>query len=55
MLWMVAFAVLATVFALTIIGIPLAVVFYCGMIGVGFWAVYRIARGWLRLKDGRQP
>lgn len=55
MLWMVVLAGLAAIFALTIIGIPLAVVFFCGMIGVGFWAVYRIVRGWLKLKDGQQP
>ena len=55
MLWMVVLAGLAAFFALTIIGIPLAVVFFCGMISVGFWAVYRIARGWLKLKDGQQP
>lgn len=55
LLWMVALAVLATVFALTVIGIPLAVVLFLGMISVGFWAVYRIVRGWLKLKDGREP
>jgi uncharacterized membrane protein len=55
MLWMIVLAVLAAFFAVTIIGLPLAVVFFCGMIGVGFWAVYRIVRGWLRLRDGLQP
>ena len=52
---MVVLAVLAAAFAITIIGLPLAFVFFLGMLGVGFWAVYRIARGWLRLKDGREP
>jgi uncharacterized membrane protein len=55
MLWMIVLAVLAALFAVTIIGLPLAVVFFGGMIGVGFWAVYRIVRGWLKLKDGLQP
>jgi uncharacterized membrane protein len=55
LLWMLVLAVLAAVFAITIIGLPLAFVFFAGMIGVGFWAVYRIVRGWLKLKDGREP
>jgi uncharacterized membrane protein len=55
LLWMVVLAVLAALFALTIIGLPLAFVFFLGMLGVGFWAVYRIVRGWLNLKDGRAP
>jgi uncharacterized membrane protein len=55
LLWMVLLAVLGALFALTIIGLPLAFAFFLGMIGVGIWAVYRIARGWLRLKEGRAP
>lgn len=44
-----AWAVLAGLIALTIIGIPVAI----GMMFVlGVWAIYRIARGWLRLKNG---
>jgi uncharacterized membrane protein len=47
MLWVLFAAVLI----LTVIGIPLAwVMFFI----LGLWAIYRIARGWLRLKD-RQP
>jgi len=55
LLWMVVLALLAALFTLTIIGIPLAVVLFLGMISVGFWAVYRIVRGWLNLRDGRVP
>ncbi|MFN0317414.1 MAG: DUF4870 family protein [Burkholderiales bacterium] len=41
----------AFVLALTIIGIPLAAVL---AIGTGLWLIYRIARGWLALRD-RKP
>lgn len=34
----------------TIILIPLVVMVY---IGVAAWAIYRVARGWLALRDGR--
>ena len=34
----------------TLIGIPLAVVL---AIGASLWVIYRVARGWLALKDGR--
>jgi len=44
LLWMLVVAVLAA----TLIGIPLAFVLF-GFVTV--WLVYRIARGWLRLRD----
>jgi uncharacterized membrane protein len=44
-------AVVAGLLALTVIGIPVAL----GMLFVlGLWAIYRVARGWLRLGD-HQP
>ena len=44
-------ALIAVVLMVTVIGIPVAI----GMFFVlGVWAIYRVARGWLRLKD-RQP
>lgn len=47
LLWIViAFAV-----GITIIGLPLA---WAIAVGTGLWLVYRIARGWLRLKE-RKP
>lgn len=47
LLWIViAFAI-----ALTFIGIPVA---WAIVVGVGLWLIYRIARGWLLLKD-RKP
>jgi len=37
-------------FALILIGIPFLI---AGYVITGIWAAYRIARGWLALKDGR--
>jgi uncharacterized membrane protein len=37
--------------ALTIVGIPIA---WLLVVGTGLWVVYRVARGWLALRD-RQP
>jgi uncharacterized membrane protein len=44
-------AVLAVIALVTVIGIPVA---YGMLFVLGVWAIYRVARGWLRLKD-RQP
>jgi uncharacterized membrane protein len=30
-----------------------AIVWFGGFFALGIWAIYRIARGWLRLKDGQ--
>lgn len=46
LLWCVVIAVLM----LTIVGIPIALI---GLLVVGVWVVYRIARGWLVLKERR--
>jgi uncharacterized membrane protein len=43
--------VIAAVLFITIIGIPLALIL---VIVAGLWAIYRIARGWLALRD-RKP
>jgi uncharacterized membrane protein len=43
-------AVLATLLAITVIGIPIAIVM---AIALTFWLIYRIGRGWLRLRDQR--
>lgn len=45
LLWLVVAAVLFV----TVVGIVLA---YILAVGVGFWIVYRILRGWLALNDG---
>jgi uncharacterized membrane protein len=44
-------SVLAVLVAFTIIGLPITVVMF---VVLGIWAIYRIARGWLRLKN-QQP
>jgi len=43
-------AVVCVLVALTLIGIPFALV---GFAALAIWIVYRVARGWLALKDGR--
>jgi uncharacterized membrane protein len=40
----------ALALALTILGIPIAVVL---VLGAGLWVIYRVVRGWLALKDRR--
>ena len=40
--------ILAGLLILTVIGIPFA---FAILIGVSLWLIYRIARGWLRLRD----
>ena len=50
-LWMAAaWIVAAVIMVITIIGIPLA---WLIVVGTGIWVLYRIARGWLALSDGR--
>lgn len=51
LLWALIVAALSAVLAVVIIGFATWAV---GMFALGVWAIYRIARGWLRLKD-RQP
>jgi uncharacterized membrane protein len=43
-------ACLAVLAFITIIGIPAALV---GLVALAIWIVYRVARGWLALKDKR--
>lgn len=43
--------VIAALFFATFIGIPIAFMLF---IGIGIWLIYRIARGWLALRDRRQ-
>jgi uncharacterized membrane protein len=43
-------SLVAAVLFVTIIGIPLALLV---TVGAGIWAIYRIARGWLALRDRR--
>ena len=43
--------VIGTVLFATLVGIPLALAVF---LGAGVWAIYRVARGWLALRD-RNP
>ena len=51
LLWAVLIVVVSLPLTLVIIGFA---TWYLGLAVLGVWAVYRIARGWLRLQ-GRQP
>jgi uncharacterized membrane protein len=51
LLWAVVVAVVSFPLAFILVGIGTWV---AGMFVLGVWAIYRIARGWLRLKD-HQP
>ena len=42
--------VIAGLFFVTLIGIPIAFAIF---FGAGIWVMYRVARGWLALNDGR--
>jgi uncharacterized membrane protein len=50
LLWSVIIAVVSTPLVLVLIGIPLL---YLGFLMLGIWIIYRVARGWLSLKDRR--
>ncbi|HVN46363.1 MAG TPA: hypothetical protein VMT66_14135 [Steroidobacteraceae bacterium] len=50
LLWSVIIAVVSAPLVLVLIGIPLL---YLGFLMLGIWIIYRVARGWLALKDRR--
>ena len=50
-LWGAMAVVVTLVLVLTIVGILVA---WLPMLVVGVWLVYRVARGWLALKDGKR-
>jgi uncharacterized membrane protein len=49
-LWGLAIAAVGAVLLLIIVGV---VVWWVGFIALGIWVIYRVARGWLALKDAR--
>lgn len=51
LLWAVIIAALGALLAIVIVGFAIWII---GFFALGIWAIYRITRGWLRLKD-RQP
>ncbi len=50
LLWAVVVGVLGALFAIVVVGFA---IWAFGLFALGVWAIYRIARGWLRLKDRR--
>ena len=48
LLWALIVAAVSAVLAVVLVGIATWVV---GLFLLGVWAIYRVARGWLRLKD----
>ena len=51
LLWALLVAAISAVLAVVIVGFATWAI---GMFALGAWAIYRVLRGWLRLKD-RQP
>jgi uncharacterized membrane protein len=50
LLWGCAIAAIGALLLIVLIGI---VIWWVGFIALGLWVIYRVARGWLALKDGR--
>jgi len=50
LLWICVVFLLSVLLAPVLIGFALWPI---GMIALGIWAIYRVVRGWLNLKDGR--
>ncbi len=48
LLWSVVVGLLGALLAIVLVGFAIWIV---GLFGLGLWAIYRIARGWLRLGD----
>lgn len=48
LLWALIVAAVSAVLAVVLVGIATWVL---GLFALGVWAIYRVARGWLRLKD----
>jgi len=49
-LWIILTSIIALPMFIVLIGIALEII---GLIAVGIWVIYRIARGWLALRDGK--
>ncbi len=50
LLWAVVVGLLGALFAIVVVGFAIWAI---GLFALGVWAIYRIARGWLRLKERR--
>ena len=49
-LWIIVTSIIALPMVIVLIGIALEII---GLVAIGIWVIYRIARGWLALRDGR--
>jgi uncharacterized membrane protein len=49
-LWIIVTSMVALPLALVLIGIGIEI---AGLSAIGIWVIYRIARGWLTLREGR--
>jgi uncharacterized membrane protein len=50
LLWAVVVGLVSALLFVVVIGVATWVI---GLFALGIWAIYRIARGWLALKDGK--
>lgn len=50
LLWLIVIWAVSLPLMIILVGI---VTFYCGRVALGIWVIYRIARGWLALRDHR--
>ncbi|HEX7418200.1 MAG TPA: hypothetical protein VF315_09115, partial [Steroidobacteraceae bacterium] len=50
LLWVAAIFIICAPFVLVLIGIPMI---WFGLAVLGVWVIYRVARGWLALRDAR--
>jgi uncharacterized membrane protein len=50
LLWVAILAAVSGLLAIILVGI---VIWYVGALLLGAWVIYRVARGWLSLRDGR--
>jgi uncharacterized membrane protein len=49
-LWIIVTSVVAFPLVIVLVGIAIEII---GLVAIGIWVIYRIARGWLALRDGR--
>lgn len=50
LLWAVIVALVSALLAAVLVGFATWII---GLVVLGLWAIYRVARGWLRLNDGK--
>jgi uncharacterized membrane protein len=50
LLWAIVIGAMGLLLSVVLVGFAIWII---GFFALGIWAIYRIARGWLRLKDGQ--